>query len=220
MRKLTTNTFVSLDGVMQAPGGPPEDPSGGFSYGGWSVTYWDDMMGQIMGDSFARPFDMLLGRKTYEIFAAYWPYAGDQPGAAELNRARKYVASRTLKTVEWANSTLIKGDVVREVRALKQADGPEIQIHGSGNLIQSLLKAGAIDEFRLWIFPVLLGRGKRLFGDGTIGAGLQLRDSKTSTTGVTVATYEPKGPVPIGTFETDKPSEAELARRKRWAQEG
>ena len=145
MRKLIVNTFVTLDGVMQAPGGPEEDPTGGFQYGGWSVNYWDGMMGQTMAESMAKPFDILLGRKTYEIFAAHWPYS-NEPGAEQLNQARKYVASRTLNRVDWNNSTLIKGDVVQEIRKLKEQDGPEIQVHGSSNLIQTLLKNNLIDR--------------------------------------------------------------------------
>src|SRR5438132_1153131 len=139
MRMLSVNTFLTLDGVMQAPGGPDEDPTGGFNHGGWSANYWDDMMGQVIGESMARPYDLLLGRKTYEIFAAHWPYATDDPAAASLNAAQKYVASRTLTSLDWENSTLLKGDVGAEVAKLKQQDGREIQVHGSSNLIQTLL---------------------------------------------------------------------------------
>ena len=139
MRKLTINTFLTLDGVMQAPGGPEEDPTAGFAHGGWSVKYWDDTMGQRMDEFMGKPFDLVLGRKTYEIFAAHWPHAGDDPAAVALNTATKYVASRTLKSVDWKNSQLIKGDVAQEVAKLKRQDGPEIQVHGSANLIQTLL---------------------------------------------------------------------------------
>ena len=218
MRKLIVNTFVTLDGVMQAPGGPHEDPAGGFTYGGWSVNYWDDMMGQIMGEFMAKPSELLLGRKTYEIFAAHWPYSNEE-GADQLNSAKKYVASRTLNKVDWNNSTLIKGDVVQEIRKLKEQDGPELQVHGSSNLIQTLLKHNLIDEYRLWIFPVVIGNGKRLFDQGTIPSGLKLIDSKTSSTGVIMATYEPDGEIKIGSFELEKPSEAELERRERIRQE-
>jgi dihydrofolate reductase len=217
MRKLTSNTFMTLDGVMQAPGAPEEDQSGGFEYGGWSVNFWDDMMGQVMGEFMGKSFDLLLGRKTYEIFAAFWPHAGDTPGADVLNSARKYVASRTLGTVDWNKSTLIKGDVPEEVAKLKEQDGPEIQIHGSGNLIQSLLSHGLIDECRVWIFPVAVGGGKRLF---EIPAAFKLLDHKVSTTGVVMATYAYDGEPTVGTFASDQPSEEELARREKVAAEG
>jgi len=214
MRKLVVGTFVTLDGVMQAPGGPEEDPTGGFSHGGWSVNHWDDVMGQQMAESMGKPFDLLLGRKTYEIFAAHWPHATDDPGAAALNSATKYVASRTLETVEWSNSILIEGDVAEEVAKLKDAAGPEIQVHGSGNLIQTLLEHDLVDEFRLMIFPVLVGSGKRLFGDGTVPAGLKLADSKTSTSGVVIATYERAGDLEYGSFALEEPTEAEIERRR------
>jgi dihydrofolate reductase len=184
---------------MQGPGGPEEDAEGGFAHGGWSVNYWDDVMGQDMGEFMGKPFDLLLGRKTYEIFAGFWPKQKD-PTADQLNSARKYVASRTLKSVEWENSTLIKGDVTEEVAELKEQDGPEIQVHGSGDLIQTLLKHGLVDEFHLMIFPVVLGAGKRLFGEGTIAGGLKLADSKVAKTGVIMARYEPAGAVPYGSF--------------------
>jgi len=200
MRKLIVSTFITLDGVMQAPGGPEEDPTGGFSYGGWSFNYWDDMMGQVMNGYMAKPFDLLLGRKTYEIFAAYWPNIKDDPGADKLNSVKKYVVSRTLDEVNWNNSTLVTGNVVPAIRNLKEEKGPEIQVHGSGDLIQTLLEHDLIDEFRLWIFPVMIGKGKRLFGEGTRPAGLELIDSKTSTTGVIIATYEPAGELKTGSF--------------------
>jgi len=200
MRKLVTSTFVTVDGIMQAPGGPGEDDSGGFTSGGWSVNYWDDMMGQVMGETFARQPELLLGRKTYEIFAAYWPNAADEPGADNLNNAKKYVVSRTLDGVDWNNSTLIKGDVVKEITRLKELDGPELQVHGSSNLIQTLLKHNLIDEMHLWIFPVAIGNGKRLFGEGTNPSGFKLLDSRTSSTGVVIATYELRGELKTGSF--------------------
>jgi dihydrofolate reductase len=200
MRKLIVNTFVTLDGVMQAPGGPEEDSDGGFTSGGWSVNYWDDMMSQIMGESMAKPFDLLLGRKTYEIFASYWPFAKDEPGADQLNNAKKYVASKTLNKVDWNNSTLLKGDVVQELRKLKAQDGPELQVHGSSNFIQTLLKHNLIDEFRIWIFPVVIGNGKRLFDQGTTPTGLKLIESKIASTGVILAIYEPGGELKTGSF--------------------
>jgi dihydrofolate reductase len=205
VRRLIVTTFLTLDGVMQAPGGPEEDPAGGFPYGGWSVNYWDDGMSQIMGEFMTGPFDLLLGRKTYEIFAAYWPYS-EEPGANDLNNAKKYVASRMLTKVGWNNSTLIKGDVVEEIRKLKEQDGPELQVHGSSDFIQILLKHNLIDEFHLLIFPIVIGNGKRLFGHGTLPASLKLIDSKTTTTGVILAVYEPAGELKIGSFALRDPS--------------
>lgn len=200
MRKLVVLSFVTLDGVMQAPGGPQEDTSGGFKYGGWTVGYWDDFMGKVMDMQMAQPFDLLLGRKTYEIFAAYWPHAKNQPLADKLNKAKKYVASTTLSKLDWNNSTLITGDTVDEIKKLKKQDGPEIQVHGSSNLIQTLLKNDLVDEFRLKIFPVTIGTGKRLFGDGTIPASFKLIEGKISTTGVIVATYARYGKIKTGSF--------------------
>lgn len=219
MRKLTVLTFVTLDGVMQAPGGPEEDTTGGFKYGGWVAGYWDDILGGVMGQQMAEPFDLLLGRKTYEIFAAYWPYVkSDDPDgiiADKFNSAKKYVASRTLKELGWSNSMLIKGDTVQEIKNLKAQNGPELQVHGSGNLIQTLLKNDLVDELRLKIFPITLGTGKRLFSDGTVPAGFRLIDSKTSTTGVIVANYERAGKAKTGLLASQTPTEAELASRKR-----
>src|SRR5260221_3420785 len=202
---------MSLDGVMQAPGGPDEDPTSGFTFGGWGVNYFDDeMMGQMAE---ARPYDLLLGRGTYEIFAAHWPYT-DGPIADRLNSTRKYVASTTLEQVKWNSSTLIAGDVAEEVAALKSQDGPAIQVHGSVGLIQTLLKHDLIDEFRMWIFPLVIGAGKRFFGDGTIPVGLKLVDSKVSKTGVTINTYERAGDIKLGSFELDEPTDAEFDRRR------
>jgi dihydrofolate reductase len=214
MRKLTVNTFMSLDGVMQAPGGPDEDPTGGFEHGGWGVNYMDDeMMGQVAE---AAPYELLLGRGTYEIFAAHWPY-DEGPIADRLNGTRKHVASTTLERVEWNNSTLINGDVAEYVAHLKEQDGPEIQVHGSPGLIQTLLEHDLIDEFRLWIFPVVIGTGKRFFGEGTIPAAMKLVSSKVSKTGVTINSYERAGDIDPGSFEFDEPTEAELERRQRFA---
>jgi dihydrofolate reductase len=203
MRKLIVSTFVTLDGVMQAPGGPEEDESGSFAYGGWSVNFWDDRMGEVMGEAMSVPFDLLLGRRTYEIFASFWPNATDNPGAKPLNDATKYVASRSDPKLTWGPSALIEGDAAEGVAAVKAGDGPELQVHGSGNLIQTLLRHGLVDEFRVWTFPVLVGSGKRLFADGTIPAALKLVDSTVSTTGVVIATYEPAGELVTGTFATD-----------------
>jgi dihydrofolate reductase len=201
MRKLIVGSFLTLDGVMQAPGGPGEDDSDGFTHGGWSVNYWDERMGEVMGEMMSVPFALVLGRRTYDIFAAHWPNATDDPGAKPLNEATKYVASRGRPTLGWSNSVLIEGDVAEGVAALKREDGPELQVHGSGNLIQTLLRHNLVDEFRLWIFPVLVGSGRRLFADGTVPGGLKLVNSTVSTTGVVVATYEPAGPLVTGSFE-------------------
>jgi dihydrofolate reductase len=209
MRKLVVNTFATLDGVMQAPGGPEEDPTGGFEHGGWSVGYWDEAMGQWMGEFMGKPFDLVLGRRTYEIFAAHWPNARDEPGATELNAATKYVASRTLQSVDWENSQLLEGDAAEAIARLKGQDGPELQVHGSSDLIQTLLRHGLVDQLRVWIFPVVLGTGKRLFGDGTVPAGLELVDSKTAPTGVVFLTYAPAGEPRYGSFALDAPTEAE-----------
>lgn len=200
MRKLAVSTFLTLDGVMQAPGGPEEDPTGGFAHGGWSVHYWDEMMGEVMGEATSRSFAMVLGRKTYEIFAAHWPHASAEEGADVFNDARKYVASRTLDTVEWQNSTLLEGDAADAVARLKGEDGPELQVHGSGDLLQTLLRHDLVDECRLWFFPVVLGTGRRLFADGAIPVWLRLVDSRTSTTGVLMTRYERAGEVPYGSF--------------------
>ena len=200
MRKLLTTTFVTLDGVMQGPGGPEEDRSGEFEHGGWSVNYWDDMMGQVMDEATSKPFAMVLGRTTYDIMAAYWPTAPEEAGAKVFNDATKYVASRGRPTLAWSNSVLVEGDAADGLAALKKEDGPELQVHGSGNLIQTLLRHNLVDEYRLWVFPVVVGSGKRLFSDGTIPAGLKLVDSKVSTTGVVIATYERAGEIPTGSF--------------------
>jgi dihydrofolate reductase len=212
MRKLALIENVSLDGVMQAPGGPDEDPTGGFSFGGWAVTYFDDVMWQAIAD-WPRPYELLLGRGTYEIFAAHWPY-DEGPIADELNAARKHVASRTLDRVEWNNSTLIEADVVEYVGALKEQDGPEIAVHGSPGLIQTLLAHDLVDVLRLSIYPLVLGSGKRLFADGTIPAGLTLVDCRRSTSGVLIATYARAGDIPRGSFEFEEPTAAEVERRR------
>jgi dihydrofolate reductase len=203
MRRLIVSTFLTLDGVMQAPGGPEEDGSGGFAQGGWSVNYWDDQMGQVMGEAMGKPFDLVLGRKTYDIFAAFWPNAPEEAGAKPLNDATKYVASRSRPALEWSNSVLIEGDAAEGIAALKQGDGPELQVHGSGNLIQTLLRHDLADEYRLWVFPLVIGSGKRLFSDGTVPAGLKLVDSKVSSTGVVIGTYEPAGEIVTGSFAGD-----------------
>ena len=199
MRKLIVSTFLTLDGVMQAPGGPGEDDSGGFAHGGWSMTYWDETMGRVMGEAMSDPFDLVLGRRTYDIFAAYWPHASEADGAKPLNDATKYVASRGRPELAWGPSAIIEGDAGDGVAALKEGDGPELQVHGSGNLLQTLIRNGLVDEYRLWVFPVVLGSGKRLFADGTIPAAVKLVDSVVSSTGVVIGTYRPAGDLVTGT---------------------
>lgn len=204
MRKLIVQTFLTLDGVMQAPGGPGEDDDGGFAHGGWSVNYWDDQMGQVMGEATSRPFAMVLGRRTYDIMAAYWPTAPEEAGGEVFNDATKYVASRSRPNLEaWSNSVLVEGDAADGLAALKQEDGPELQVHGSANLIQTLLAHNLVDQYRLWVFPLVLGSGKRLFADGTVPSGLRLADSTVSTTGVMMCTYEPAGEIVPGSFAQD-----------------
>jgi dihydrofolate reductase len=204
MSKLIVSAFLTLDGVMQAPGGPGEDDSGGFTHGGWSVNYWDDQMGQVMGEATSRPFAMVLGRRTFDIMAAYWPHAPEEEGGKVFNEATKYVASRGRPDLEaWSNSVLIEGDAAEGLAALKAEDGPELQVHGSANLIQTLLRHNLVDQFRLWVFPLVIGSGKRLFSEGTIPSGLTLVDHKVSTTGVVIGTYEPAGEIATGSFAPD-----------------
>jgi dihydrofolate reductase len=212
MRELVVHTFLTLDGVMQAPGGPEEDPSGAFDHGGWAVGYWDDQIEGAMGEAMSQPFDLVLGRKTYEIFAAYWPHS-DDPGAELLNKATKHVATTTRTELEWENSKPIEGEVSEAVRALKQEDGPELHVHGSANLIQTLLEHGLIDEFRLKIYPLVLGTGKRLFDGGTVPAGLELASSQLSSSGVIMTTYRSGAEIKYGTFGAETPNEAELEGR-------
>lgn len=201
MRNLTVNTFVSLDGVMQGPGAPDEDTSGGFTHGGWSFGYWDELMNEHMAAYMGRPFDLVLGRRTYEIFAAHWPHQ-DNEAAAALNGATKHVASTTLTTSDltWERSSVIAGDVVAAVGQLKAQDGPELQVHGSANLLQTLLAGGVVDELHAWIFPVVLGGGKRLFAEGLPATGLELLGAKTATSGVVIATYRPGADIRYGSF--------------------
>lgn len=199
MRKLVVSMFVTMDGVMQAPGGPDEDREGGFSHGGWLVPYFDDQFAASMGEWTGRAGAYLLGRKTYEIFAASWPNSSDP--AEPLNVRPKYVASRTLATVDWNNSTLLKGDVVEEVAKLKAQDGGEIQVHGSGDLVQTLFRHDLVDTIRLWQFPVVLGTGKRLFAQGAVPRGFQLVDTLVTTTGAVLLVYELAGKLKYGEVE-------------------
>ncbi len=201
--RLTLTMFVTLDGVVQAPGGPNEDPSGGFEHGGWLVPYADEDMMQAMAGFFAEVDAFLLGRRTYEIFAAAWPRVTDpdDPIASRLNGLPKYVASRTLDEVSWQGSELLKGDVATEVAELKRRPGRELQVHGSGGLAQTLMQHDLIDEYRLLTYPVVLGKGKRLFADGAKPAALDLIDHKTTSTGVSIDVYTPAGEPTYGSFE-------------------
>lgn len=200
MRKLIVLTFVSLDGVMQAPGRPEEDTTGGFAHGGWSVGYWDDMLAQTMAEQMGHPFDLLLGRKTYDIFAGAWPTIDP---ASPINSTHKYVVTHRplpADTTVWKNSHAIMNNVPEEIKKLKQQDGNELQVHGSSEMIQTLLQHDLVDELWLKIYPVTLGKGKRLFGAGAIPAGFKLVSSKTSPSGVIIANYKREGPVKIGSF--------------------
>lgn len=198
MRKIIVLTFVTLDGVIQAPGAPHEDSEGGFKYGGWIVPYFEDRLGVIMDEQIANPRELLLGRRTYEIFSSYWPtHESNWPG---INSATKYVVSNSLKTLLWENSVLINDNVVEEIRRLKQEDGPDIQVHGSSQLNQTLFKHDLVDELWLKIFPLMLGSGKRLFSEGALSAAYKLTHSEATPAGVIVANYERVGEVMTGSF--------------------
>jgi dihydrofolate reductase len=198
MRKLVVLSFISLDGVMQAPGGPDEDTSGGFKYGGWTFPFFDKLAGNLMGEQMSGHADLLLGRKTFEIFAGYWPeHAAAWPG---INEVTKYVASNTLDSSEWGNTVFLKGDVVEEVRRLKQQDGADLQVHGSGALIQTLLENNLVDELWIKTFPVTLGVGKKLFAEGTRPAAFKLLSSEVTPSGVIFANYRRAGEVKTGTL--------------------
>jgi dihydrofolate reductase len=216
MRKIIVGAFVSLDGIMQAPGGPDEDPIGGFKFGGWVAPYFDETMGASVGEMFAKPFDLLLGRKTYDIFAAHWPYVGaDDPIGPLFDRITKYVATRnpTLK-LDWQNSQTLGADVVTAVGKLKSEDGPDLLTQGSTDFLQTLFKHHLVDEINVSIFPVVLGKGKKLFGDGASPAALKLINSQVSGSGVTINKYVRGGEVMTGSFEFEQPTEAELERRR------
>ncbi len=198
MRKLVVLSFITLDGVMQAPGGPEEDTSGGFKHGGWTVPYFNEFLGNIMGEQMKGRADLLLGRKTYEIFASYWPeHAEGWPG---INEVTKYIASHEPMELTWENSIQLKDDVVEEIKKLKEQGGPDLQVHGSGNFIQTLLSNDLVDELWLKIFPITLGKGKHLFADGSIPAAFKLSESQVSPSGVIVANYKRAGEVKTGSF--------------------
>lgn len=215
MRKIVTNSFVTLDGIMQAPGGPQEDMSGDFKYGGWSVNYWDDVMMKTMEEASQTPYDLLLGRKTYEIFAAHWPFLENDPMADKFNKATKYVATKTLRAPTWKNTTILNGDFVQQIKKIKSQDGIEIQVHGSANLLQTLFRHQLADEMRVWIFPAVVGKGKRLFEEETLSSNLKMIDSKVSGSGVIIATYVPNGEISIGSFALEDPTALEVDRRKK-----
>jgi dihydrofolate reductase len=196
MRQVIAITQVTVDGVMQAPGGPEEDPRNGFTHGGWAMPFMDDAARQVVGETFAGEFDMLLGRRTYEIFAAYWPHQGDHPIATAFNKATKYVVSRSPGRFDWENSLHIGGDVVGEIRRLKASEGPVLHIWGSGDLLQTLIAADLVDEHRLWVIPVVLGKGRRLFENGVPPRGLSLVSTVSTPSGVLFNTYRPAGAVP------------------------
>lgn len=218
-RKIIGAAFLSLDGVMQAPGGPEEDPTGGFPYGGWLTTLFDEALGNQVDTVFTPPFDLLLGRKTYEIFAAHWPFMPtDDPLAAMLNRIGKYVLTSSLSDLEWQGSELLRG--IDAVERLKAEDGPNLVIQGSSTLYPQLLDRGLIDRLVLMTAPVVLGKGKRLFGDGTPSGAFRLIEHRLSSTGISMGTYEPAGPVEAGSFAMIDPSLQELARREKMAREG
>jgi dihydrofolate reductase len=218
MRKLIASTFASLDGVMQAPGGPTEDPTGNFTSGGWLFAFGDAGMDLSAAGFDGKDRELVLGRKTYEIFEAYWPYQPeDDPIARTLNAAKKHVASRTLKSLQWNNSSVLGGDIVSAITALKVQPGHDLQIIGSGNLIQTLQAASLIDEYNVWTYPVVLGRGKRLFENGARPCALRLVASKVSTTGVVMSTYVPAGDIQLGSLSQAEPNAKELTRRAKMA---
>ena len=216
MRKIILATFISLDGVMQAPGGPDEDPTGGFKHGGWGFPHSDEGTGKALFELFEKPFALLLGRKTYDIFSAYWPHIGsDNPVANKFNSVTKYVATRGDAELKWNRSQSLGKDVVAALKELKAGEGPDLLIQGSGDLIQTLLRHELIDEFNLMIFPLVLGSGKKLFAGGAIPSAMKLLRTQSSPTGVIFATYQPDGPVKTGSFAMQDPSEEEIERRKR-----
>jgi dihydrofolate reductase len=220
MRKLIASTFTSLDGVMQAPGGPSEDPTGNFTSGGWQFAFRDAGVDLSAAGFDGKDRELVLGRKTYEIFEAYWPYQSENdPIARTLNAAKKHVASRTLKSLQWNNSSVLGGDIVSAITALKDQPGKNLQIIGSGNLIQTLQAASLIDEYNVWTYPIVLGGGKRLLENGARPCALRLAASKVSTTGVVMSTYVPAGDIQLGAHGQEEPSAKELTRRAKMAKD-
>lgn len=218
MRKIIVPTFLTMDGVLQAPGGPEEDTSHEFKWGGWQVPFWGEKMKNDPEKIMSIPFDLLLGRRTYEIFAAYWPYQDDKIGEI-FNRINKYVVATTPIDMSWKNSILINRDVVNEVKKLKGQDGPDLMVWGSSRLLQTLLSNHLIDILHTWTYPITLGSGQKLFQEGTQAQQWKMTDSEVSPKGVIYAGYVPDGEVECGSFVPDKISDAELARREKWSRE-
>ena len=225
MRKIVVAAFVSLDGVVQAPGHPEEDRSGGFSYGGWLPPHWDDVVGAAIGEAFAAPFDLLLGRRTYDIFAAHWPFVerdaaaeGFDAGSADMSRLfdriNKYVATHRPDSLSWQNSRALGRDVVAGLRQLKHEEGPTLLTQGSTELVQLLLAHDLVDELYLLTFPVLLGKGKRLFGSDAAASTFKLKKTVTAPKGTVFMSYEKAGGIETGSFALQEPSELEIERRK------
>jgi len=218
MRKVRAATFISLDGVMQAPGGPEEDPSGGFAFGGWVAPFWDDTVGELMGEAMGEDYDLLLGRRTYEIFAAFWPFQDDEIGR-KFNAIEKYVVASPDTPMTWAGSHLLHGEAAEAVGALKRTEGRDLLIQGSSEVIHALLAADLIDALTVLTFPLVLGRGKRLFDEGSRPHAWTMTKTHHSATGVVISRYERGGDVPTGSFGPDNPSALETARRERWLRE-
>lgn len=219
MRTIRTATFISLDGVMQAPGAPHEDPRGGFAFGGWVAPFWDETLGQMMGEAMGEDYDLLLGRRTYEIFAAHWPFQDDEIGRT-FNAINKYVVAGPDTPMTWSGSYRLEGEAADAVRTLRQTDGRDLLIQGSSEVIHALLAADLIDAMTVLTFPLVLGKGRRLFDDRSRPHAWRMTNTRLSTTGVVVSRYERDGAVPTGSFGADNPGKAELARRARWAREG
>jgi dihydrofolate reductase len=215
MRKIIVTTFMTMDGVLQAPGGPEEDRTNGFKWGGWSFAYADELTNNAITKIMFNPFDLLLGRRTYEIFAAYWPYQNDAIGE-KFNRINKYVVATTAIDTSWKNSVLINSDVVNELKKLKAEDGPDLLVHGSSRLVKTLFANNLVDVLHIWTYPITLGKGKKLFEEGTPAQEWQLTESVISTKGVIMASYMPGGEVKSGSYVSDKVSDAEMERRKKW----
>lgn len=216
MRKIIVSAFISLDGVMQAPGGPEEDPIGGFRFGGWVAPFFDEKAGETIGELFSKPFDLLLGRKTYDIFAAHWPYADENDPIGPLfDRVTKYVATRNPGfTATWQNSQILGTDSIAAVKKLKSADGPDLLTQGSSDFLHALFENDLVDEINVFVFPVVLGKGKRLFDGNSFPRALTLVKSSTSENGIVISKYARAGDVATGSFEFDTPTEAELERRR------
>lgn len=219
MRTVVALTHLTLDGVMQSPGGPTEDPRGGFRHGGWCMAFGDEVVGGALREIMASPFDLLLGRRTYEIFAAYWPHAGENFIATAFNRAKKFVATRSLDRLAWANSQSLGADALDAVRRLKASDGPALHVWGSGELLQTMMAEDLVDEFRIWLYPVVLGEGRRLFEGGVPPRGLTLVESRRGSKGVCYNIYRPAGPLPPFESEPETPSADELLRRQKLSAE-